>query len=189
MSGYGEGDAGDPGHRSGLRSGPLEDEPVVLLGDLTHGYAEVTAPHRLARDEFEIPDQRLELKGFGKDLDWPDLHAEGEDLVAHLRRGDEEAGVVLVGLGDDFVGSGYCGGEECIVLFLLPDIYKDSVAGLHSVHEGSVPLWNSPDVLRIEDPGVVPVGGGDPVGHMIESLTPHHMRFVFVIDLENLFFT
>jgi len=33
------------------------------------------------------------------------------------------------------------------------------------VHEVSVPLWNSPDVLRIEDLLVVAVRGGDPVGH------------------------
>ncbi len=160
-----EGDAGDLGHRLRLHSGPLEDEPVVVLRDLAHGDAEVTAPHRLVRDESEIPDQRLELKGFGKDLDWPDLHAVGEDLVAHLRRGDEEAGVVFVGIGDDFIGAGYRGGEDGVVLFLLPDIYKDGVAGLHPLHEGFVPPGNSPDVLRIEDPGVVPVGGGDPVGH------------------------
>jgi hypothetical protein len=42
-------------------------------------------------------------------------------------------------------------------------------------------------VLLIEDLGVVAVRGGDPVGHMIESLTPHNMRFVFGIDLENQF--
>ena len=53
------------------------------------------------------PDQRLELHGFREDCDRPDLHTEGEDLVAHLRRGDEETGVVYVGLGDDFVGSCY----------------------------------------------------------------------------------
>ena len=160
-----EGDAGDLGHRLRLHAGPLEDEPVILLGDLAHGYAEVAAPHRFVRDEFEIPDQRLKLQRLGKDLDWPDLHAEGEDLVAHMRRGDEEAGVVFVGLGDDFVGSGYRGGEYCVVLFLLPDIYKDSVAGLHPVHEVFVPLWYSPYVLFFEDLPVVPVGGGDPVGH------------------------
>jgi HEAT repeat protein len=64
-------------------SGPLEDEPVVLLRDLAHSYAEVAAPHRLVRDECEIGDQRLELKGFEEGRDRPDLHAEGEDLVAH----------------------------------------------------------------------------------------------------------
>ncbi len=160
-----EGDAGDLGHRLCLHSGPLEDELIVLLGDLAHGDAEVAAPHRLVRDEFEIPDQRLELQRFGKDCHRPDLHAEGEDLVAHLRRGDEEAGVVFVGLGYDFVGSGYCGGENCVVLFLLPDVYEDGVAGLHPVQEIFVPLGYSPDVLLFEDLVVVPVGGGDPVGH------------------------
>ena len=69
MFGHGERDAGDLGHRSGLLSGPLEDELVVLLRDLPHGVAEVAAPHRLVRDECEIPDQRLELKGFRKDAD------------------------------------------------------------------------------------------------------------------------
>ena len=53
---------------------------VILLRDLAHGYAEVTAPHRFVRDEFEIPDQRLEFEGFGEDRDRPDLHPEGEDL-------------------------------------------------------------------------------------------------------------
>jgi len=90
-----------------LHSGPPEDEVVVLCRDLAHGLPEVAAPHRFVRDECKILDQGLELKGFGEDCDRFDLHAEGEDLVAHLRRGGKEAGVVLVGFGDDFVGSGY----------------------------------------------------------------------------------
>ena len=163
--GHGEGDAGDLAHFLRPLPGPFEDELIILLRDLAHGYAEVAGPHRFVRDEFEIGDQRLELKGFGEDCHRPDLHAEGEDLVAHLRRGDEEAGVVFVGLGDDLVGAGYRGGEDRVVLFLLPDIYKDGVAGLHPLHEVFVPLGYSPDVLRIEDLLVVAVRGGDPVGH------------------------
>jgi len=159
----GEGDAGDIRHQ--LHPCPSEDEPVVLLEDLTHGLAEVAAPHRLVRDEFEIPDQRLEPKRFGKDLDWSDLHAAGENFVAHMRRGDEEGGVVLVGFGDDFVGAGYGGGEDGVALFLLPDVNKYGVAGLHPLHEGFVPAWYSPDMLLIEDLLVGAVGGGDPVGH------------------------
>ena len=176
-------------HRLRLHSGPPEDEAVVLLGDLAHRYPEVAAPHLLVRDECEVGDQGFELKGCGEDRDRPDLHAEGEDLVAHLRRGDEEAGVIFVGLGDDLVGPGDRGGKYCVALFLLPDVYEDGIAGLHPVHEASVPLWNSPDMLLIEDLLVVPVGGGDPVGHTIKSFTPHNIRFVFGIDLENQFFT
>ena len=80
---------------------------VVLLGDLAHGLPEMAGPHLFVRDECEVGDQGLELKGFGEDRNRFDLHAEGEDLVAHLRRGGKEAGVVFVGFGDDFVGSGY----------------------------------------------------------------------------------
>ena len=80
---------------------------VVLRRDLAHGYPEVAAPHLFVLDECEVWDQRLELQRLGKDCHRPDLHAEGEDLVAHLRRGGKKAGVVLVGLGDDFVGSRY----------------------------------------------------------------------------------
>jgi hypothetical protein len=135
-----------------LHAGPPEDEPVVLRRDLAHGLPEMAGPHRFVRDECEIRDQGFELQRFGKDLDWPGLHAVGEDLVAHLWRGDEEAGVVYVGFGDDFVGAGYRGGE-------------DGVAGLHPVHEGFVALGDSPDVFCIEDLLVVAVGGGEPVGH------------------------
>ena len=90
-----------------LLSGPPEDEVVVLCRDLAHGLPEMAAPHLLVRDECKIRDQGLELKGFGEDCDRFDLHAEGEDLVAHMLRGGKDAGVVFVGFGDDFVGSGY----------------------------------------------------------------------------------
>ena len=146
-------------------AGQLEDGTVVLLGDLAHGLAEVAAPHRLVRYEREILDQRLELKRLSKDRHRPDLHAVGEDPVAHMRRGDEEVGVVLVGLGDDFVGAGYGGGEDGVALQLPPDVHEDGVAGLHPLHEGSVSTGHSPDLLLIEDLLVDAVGGGDPVGH------------------------
>ncbi len=148
-----------------LHPRPPEDEPVVFLGDLAHGLAEVAGPHRLVRYEREILDQGFELERPGKDRHRPDLHPVGEDLVAHMRRGDEEAGVILVGLGGDFIGAGDCGGEDSFALFFLPDIDEDGVAGLHPVHEGPVPAGDSPDMLLIEDLRVLAVRGGDPVGH------------------------
>ena len=54
---------------------------VVLLGDLAHGLPEMAGPHLFVRDECEVGDQGLELKGFGEDRNRSDLHAEGEDLV------------------------------------------------------------------------------------------------------------
>jgi len=86
--------------------------------------------------------------------------------------------VVFVGLGDNLVGPGYRRGKDRVALFLLPDIHEYRIAGLHPLHEVFVPLGYSPDVLLFEDFPVVPVGGGDPVGHMIESFTPHNIRFV-----------
>ena len=76
-----------------------------------------------------------------------------------------------------FFGSGYRGGEDGVVLLLLPNIYKDSVAGLHPVHEGFVPLGYSPDVLRIENLLVVAVRGGDPVGHTKRFRHPYEKPF------------
>ncbi|KAF5030424.1 hypothetical protein DSECCO2_638230 [anaerobic digester metagenome] len=150
---------------AGLHPRPPEDEPVVLVGDLASGPAEVAGPHRLVRDEVEIPDQRLELKGFDKDRHRSDLHPAGKDFVAHMRRGDEEAGVVLVGLGDDFVGAGDRRGEDGVALFFLPDVHEDGVAGLHPVHEGPAPAGDSPDLVLNEGFSVPAVRGGDPVGH------------------------
>ncbi len=69
-----------------------------------------------------------------------------------MRRGDKEAGVALVGLGDDFIGAGDRGGEDGIALQLPPGVDEDSVVGLHPVQEGSVPAGYSRNMLLIEDP-------------------------------------
>ncbi len=73
-----------------LLSGLPEDEVVVLRRDLAHGLPEMAGPHCFVRDECEVGDQGLELKGFGEDRNRFDLHAEGEDLAAHMLRGDED---------------------------------------------------------------------------------------------------
>ena len=125
--------------------GPLEDEVVVLRRDLAHGYPEVAAPHLFVLDECEVWDQRLELQRLGKDCHRPDLHAEGEDLVAHLRRGGK-GGSGPRRLGDDFMAPVIAEGR--MVSSSSPaGQYEDGIAGLHPVDEVFVPPGYSPDVL------------------------------------------